>query len=148
MKMLLISMGITGLTLAGHVAAQQEPDALASAAACNTCHLLKQKMVGPSYQAVAARYRSEDGAAEQVYERMREGSQGVWGRQGHAERPGAEDSRRLDSQSVASARGRDLLRVPGQGSRWFCNCGGATTEAHSAMDTTGDFSGSEQAVFK
>ena len=79
MKMLLTSMGIAGLTLAGHVAAQQDPEALAAAAACNTCHLPEQKMVGPSYQAVAARYRGEDGAAEQVYERMREGSQGVWG---------------------------------------------------------------------
>ncbi|MFN2288922.1 MAG: c-type cytochrome [Chromatocurvus sp.] len=79
MKMLLSSIGIVGLTLAGHVAAQQEPDALAAAAACNTCHLLEQKMVGPSYQAVAERYRNEDGAAEQVYKRMREGSQGVWG---------------------------------------------------------------------
>ena len=79
MKTLLTSIGIVGLTMALPVAAQKEPEALAAAAACNTCHLLEQKMVGPSYQAVAARYRSEDGAADQIYKRMRKGSQGIWG---------------------------------------------------------------------
>ena len=79
MKLLFSSLGLVGLTLAIPVTAQQDPEALMAAAACNTCHLLEQKMVGPSYQAVAARYRGEDGAAEQVYERVRKGSQGVWG---------------------------------------------------------------------
>ena len=79
MNSLLTSIGIVGLTLALPVAAQQEPEALAAAAACNTCHQIKQEMLGPSYQAVAARYSSEDGAADQIYKRMRKGSQGVWG---------------------------------------------------------------------
>jgi len=59
--------------------AQTAPGELAAAAGCNGCHQLEQKMLGPSYLAVAERYRGQQDAPDQVFKRMRDGSQGVWG---------------------------------------------------------------------
>ena len=59
--------------------AAQEPEALIDEAGCNGCHQLEQTMLGPSYQAIAERYRGEAGAADTLFARMREGSEGVWG---------------------------------------------------------------------
>jgi cytochrome c len=43
---------------------------LAKKHACFACHTVDKKMVGPSYKDVAAKYRSD---------KVKNGSQGVWG---------------------------------------------------------------------
>jgi cytochrome c len=60
-------------------AAQDDPAALADAARCGMCHQPEQAMLGPSWQAIAERYAGDEGAAELLAQRVREGSQGVWG---------------------------------------------------------------------
>jgi cytochrome c len=57
----------------------QEPETLMDEARCGTCHKIDQPMLGPSYQAIAERYRDQDGAAGKIFSRMREGSKGIWG---------------------------------------------------------------------
>jgi cytochrome c len=59
--------------------AAEGPEALLEQARCGMCHQIENPMLGPSYRAVAERYRDQDGAAEDIVIRMREGSQGVWG---------------------------------------------------------------------
>ena len=66
------------------------PDTLASgggdplqkllhAHACAGCHALDQRVVGPSFKEVAARYAGDAGAGPKLAQKIRNGGQGVWG---------------------------------------------------------------------
>jgi cytochrome c len=76
MKPLASLVLIAGLT---SPAAADDPEMLLDQARCGMCHQIETPMLGPSYQAIAERYRDQDGAADEIFSRMREGSQGVWG---------------------------------------------------------------------
>ena len=54
-------------------------DELAKKHACFACHTVDKKMVGPSYKDVAAKYRADKGAAAKLADKVKKGSQGVWG---------------------------------------------------------------------
>ena len=77
MKHLAGIMIFAGLTTS--TAAAEGPEALLDQARCGMCHQLENPMLGPSYKAIAERYRNQDGAVDEVFVRMREGSQGLWG---------------------------------------------------------------------
>ena len=57
----------------------QASDALAKKHNCLACHTVDKKMVGPSYKDVAAKYGSDAGAAAKLADKVKKGSQGVWG---------------------------------------------------------------------
>ena len=57
----------------------QASDELAKKHACFACHTVDKKMVGPSYKDVAAKYRSDKDAAGKLAQKVKNGSQGVWG---------------------------------------------------------------------
>jgi cytochrome c len=46
---------------------------------CISCHRVDEKLVGPSFTEVAAKYRSSKDAAAQLFEVVRNGGAGVWG---------------------------------------------------------------------
>lgn len=46
---------------------------------CFACHALKAARIGPPYQAIAARYRSDDGATERLTRKIIDGGGGAWG---------------------------------------------------------------------
>jgi cytochrome c len=52
---------------------------LAKAKNCLACHASDKKVVGPSYQEVAAKYAKEKDAAGKLAKKIREGGVGVWG---------------------------------------------------------------------
>lgn len=52
---------------------------LAKKHACFACHTVDKKMVGPSYKDVAAKYRNDKAAPAKLAEKVKNGSQGVWG---------------------------------------------------------------------
>ncbi len=54
--------------------------ALAQDRGCVRCHDVARHYVGPAFQQVADRYRSDPGAAERLAGRIRQGSVGEWGR--------------------------------------------------------------------
>jgi cytochrome c len=54
-------------------------DELAKKYACFACHTVDKKMVGPSYKDVAAKYRADKAAPARLAEKVKNGSQGVWG---------------------------------------------------------------------
>lgn len=54
-------------------------DELAKKYACFACHTLDKKMVGPSYKDVAAKYRNDNSAQAKLADKVKNGSQGVWG---------------------------------------------------------------------
>ena len=55
------------------------PESIATKAGCSACHATDHKILGPSYQDVAARYKSDPKAAEALAATLRSGSRGVWG---------------------------------------------------------------------
>ena len=67
---------VFGLIAAFPVAASEE---LAKKHACFACHTVDKKVVGPSYKDVAAKYRSDKDAAAKLAQKVKKGSQGVWG---------------------------------------------------------------------
>jgi len=58
-----------------------EADALALAKKnnCLACHAIDKKMVGPSWKAVAVKYRGDAGAEAHLVNKIAKGGSGVWG---------------------------------------------------------------------
>jgi cytochrome c551/c552/cytochrome c553 len=47
--------------------------------ACTACHALDAKIIGPSFMAVADKYRGDAGAADRLFAKVRHGGAGNWG---------------------------------------------------------------------
>ena len=60
-------------------ASAQADMALAEKSTCLNCHALEKKSVGPSFTAIAAKYRSQPDAAQLLRSKVEKGGQGVWG---------------------------------------------------------------------
>jgi S-disulfanyl-L-cysteine oxidoreductase SoxD len=59
-------------------ATQKTPLSLAESAGCLGCHAVATHVVGPSYAEIADKYRGKD-VVTQLYAKVRQGGQGVWG---------------------------------------------------------------------
>lgn len=69
----------TALALAAALPAQASEE-LAKKHACVACHVVKgAKTVGPSYAEVAKKYTGQKDAEAKLAEKVKKGSQGVWG---------------------------------------------------------------------
>lgn len=73
MKRAVLVLGLLGACQA------QASEELAKKHACFACHTVDKKMVGPSYKDVAAKYRADSAAPAKLAEKVKKGSQGVWG---------------------------------------------------------------------
>ncbi|MGQ0655388.1 MAG: c-type cytochrome [Betaproteobacteria bacterium] len=78
MKRIAAVLGAAAATVLAAVPAQAS-DALAKKHNCLACHTVDKKMVGPSYKDVAAKYRGDAGAVAKLADKVKKGSQGVWG---------------------------------------------------------------------
>jgi cytochrome c len=58
----------------------KSPEQLAKDAGCTSCHNATEKVVGPSFKAIAEKYKGDKGAADQLVQSVRNGSKGTWGR--------------------------------------------------------------------
>jgi cytochrome c len=67
---------VVGLIAAFPALANEE---LAKKHACFACHTVDKKLVGPSYKDVAAKYRNDKDAVAKLAQKVKNGSQGVWG---------------------------------------------------------------------
>lgn len=70
---------LTPLLLASAVMAQDVPKQIAKYN-CLGCHAVDQKIVGPSYKDIAARYRGQKDAEALLMKEVRSGVQGKWGK--------------------------------------------------------------------
>lgn len=68
-------LALGGLSTTAALASPQ----LAASNACIACHAVDTKLLGPSYKDVAEKYRGDDGAAEYLYGKIKQGGSGVWG---------------------------------------------------------------------
>ncbi len=60
-------------------AAVEDIQALLASNVCLSCHAIDRKVVGPSFQEVAAHYAGDDQAQEKVIDSIRQGGTGKWG---------------------------------------------------------------------
>jgi cytochrome c len=73
-KLTLIAMSLAVLTQA------RANEALMEKGHCVACHRVDEKLIGPAYNAVAAKYRSNKAdALTYLLTKVREGGEGVWG---------------------------------------------------------------------
>jgi cytochrome c len=71
---------IFALTLTAAAAAPAFADqALATAKNCMACHAVANKVVGPAYKDVAAKYKGDKTAADKLATKIMKGGSGVWG---------------------------------------------------------------------
>ena len=75
MKRVLVALSI-GLCVSGSALASAD---LAKAKNCLACHAADKKVVGPSYQEVAAKYAKDKDAQGKLAKKLREGGVGAWG---------------------------------------------------------------------
>lgn len=52
---------------------------LATKSGCMTCHQVDKKLVGPSYQDVAAKYKGQSDAAKRLSDKVKAGGKDAWG---------------------------------------------------------------------
>jgi len=74
-----VAIPALGLALASSAALAQDAQQLLKDKACLTCHQLDNKVVGPAYKDVAAKYKSRKDAEAYLVSKIKGGSTGVWG---------------------------------------------------------------------
>lgn len=73
-------------------AAQDPVQRLLTANACVSCHGVEQKIVGPSFREVAARYAGDGGAGVRLAAKIKAGGAGTWGAVPMPPQPGLSDA--------------------------------------------------------
>lgn len=77
MKSLILSVAALAL---GTALPAQASDELAKKHMCITCHVVKgAKTIGPTYADVAKKYAGQKDAEAKLADKVKKGSQGVWG---------------------------------------------------------------------
>jgi cytochrome c len=76
MKRAAFLIGVAALVAALPVRANEE---LAKKHGCVACHTVDKKLVGPSFKEVAAKYRGDKTAEAKLFDKVKNGGQGVWG---------------------------------------------------------------------
>jgi len=68
-----------GGALLGAPAIAADASALATKYNCSACHAADKKLVGPSYQDIAAKYAGDGAALVKLDAKVKSGGGGVWG---------------------------------------------------------------------
>lgn len=76
MKAIVIAAAAVFAMTAGVASADE---ALAKKSACMSCHQVAKKVVGPSFQDVAKKYKGDAKAADHIVGVIKKGGKGVWG---------------------------------------------------------------------
>jgi len=66
-------------TLMSEAAFAADPADLAKSKNCLACHAVANKVVGPAYKDVAAKYAGQKGAEDMLVQKVLKGGSGAWG---------------------------------------------------------------------
>jgi cytochrome c len=67
-----VQLGVAGID-------DETANAMLNSSGCNACHALERKIIGPAYRDIASKYKEVPEAVAMLFERVRDGSSGVWG---------------------------------------------------------------------
>ena len=75
----LLTLGALGCTsvFADQIGATTE---LARASGCTSCHAAAEKIVGPAFQSISAKYADDKDAVDTLAQSIKNGARGKWGR--------------------------------------------------------------------
>lgn len=75
------AVALASLLVAGQAGAvdAKAAEALAQKNGCLACHSVQNKVVGPAYKDVAAKYKGDKGAEAKLIAKVKAGGSGVWG---------------------------------------------------------------------
>ena len=76
---LLIGVLASVVSRAACAADAQRGRIVANANACMGCHAVDRKLVGPSFQQIAAKYKGDVQAPAKLARKVKDGGSGVWG---------------------------------------------------------------------
>ncbi len=76
MKQILVAAVAAGALLSNVAFASEQ---LAKEKNCLACHAIDQKLVGPAYKDVAAKYKGDKSAEAKLATKIQKGGSGVWG---------------------------------------------------------------------
>jgi cytochrome c len=81
MKSVILSIAMVGAFVASQAQAAdaKAAEALAQKSGCLACHSVQNKVVGPAYKDVAAKYKNDKGAEARLVAKVKAGGSGVWG---------------------------------------------------------------------
>lgn len=72
-------MGMVAASALLMVGTAQANADLAKSSGCMNCHTVDKKLVGPALNDISAKYKGDANAEAQLVEKVKKGSQGVWG---------------------------------------------------------------------
>ena len=72
-KLMMISVAVAGLVLAGSASAADSGADLAKSKKCMTCHDMEKKKMGPSFKAIAEKHKADMDAAGKLVTALKEG---------------------------------------------------------------------------
>ena len=79
MKSIIVSLAVAaGLMVAGSAMAADMPE-VAKKNNCTACHAIDKKVVGPSWNDVAKKYKGDATAADKLLVKISKGGAGAWG---------------------------------------------------------------------
>ncbi|MEL0083176.1 MAG: c-type cytochrome [Gammaproteobacteria bacterium] len=70
---------IAGMVALGSPVMADDLESSLAAVGCVACHKMNAPLVGPSYKQVADKYRGQEGAAELLFGKVKNGGSGTWG---------------------------------------------------------------------
>jgi cytochrome c len=70
---------LTAGVLASNAALAADPADLAKSKNCLACHSVQNKMIGPAYKDVAAKYAGQKDAEDKLVQKVLKGGSGTWG---------------------------------------------------------------------
>ena len=79
MKAMVLAASTAALSLGVVSTASADAVALATKSGCMACHQVDNKVVGPAYKEVAAKYKGQEGAVDMLSAKVKAGGSGVWG---------------------------------------------------------------------
>ncbi|MEM6988604.1 MAG: c-type cytochrome [Pseudomonadota bacterium] len=74
-RLTLVALSLLAVSSAGFA----NPKQLAESKACLACHGIDNKIIGPAYKDVAAKYGNSDTAKTKLLAKVKAGGSGVWG---------------------------------------------------------------------
>jgi len=85
---------------------------------CKSCHLMAEKSVGPSYVAIAGKYKNKPKAGDQLAERIIKGGGGVWGDQAMSAHPNISknDAKAIANYILSLGQPQKTKKIPLKGS--------------------------------
>lgn len=72
-------LAAAAITLDAHAAHAADGRTIAQQNNCFACHSAEQKIIGPAFKAVAAKYRGNQQAEAILMAKVKSGGEGVWG---------------------------------------------------------------------